>query len=439
MGKLNKNNIANNLSKMIQINTIKSDDLSEFYKFHSLLEELYPTIYEKGEKILIDGSLLIKIEGKNKNINPMLIMSHTDVVEAEGKWTHSPFSGKVENNIIWGRGTIDTKGSLCAFFEATEDLLKDGFIPECDLYLASSIDEETMGVGAIKTVDYLENNGVKLGIVIDEGGAIIESPMPGLSGYYAMLGIMEKGYANVEFIAKSKGGHSSTPTNDTPIARLSAFINEVNTKSPFKKEITLPIKDMFIKMSKSMSQPYKFLFSNINLFSPILKNILPKISPQANAMLTTTCAFTMITGSPAANIIPETASVVANMRFMIHQPMKESLKIMKKIAKKYDIDMNILYAHDCSEVTDINNKNYKYVCSCIDNVFQDVQHSPYIMLGGTDSRHYTRICDNVIRFSPLRITKQQLQSIHAVDENISIDALYDAVRFYRYFIENYKG
>ena len=66
MGKLNKNNIANNLSKMIQINTIKSDDLSEFYKFHSLLEELYPTIYEKGEKILIDGSLLIKIKGKNK-------------------------------------------------------------------------------------------------------------------------------------------------------------------------------------------------------------------------------------------------------------------------------------------------------------------------------------------------------------------------------------
>ena len=439
MGKLDKNNIANNLSKMIQINTIKSDDLSEFYKFHSLLEKLYPNIYKKGEKILIDGSLLIKIKGKNKNIKPMLIMSHTDVVEAEGNWTHPPFSGKIENNIIWGRGAIDTKGSLCAFFEATEDLLKDGFIPECDLYLASSIDEETMGVGAKKTVDYLEKKGVKLGVVLDEGGAIVESPMPGLSGYYAMLGIMEKGYANVEFIAKSKGGHSSTPTNDTPIARLSAFVNEVNTKSPFKKEITLPIKNMFLKMSKSMSQPYKFLFSNINLFSPILKNILPKISPHVNAMLTTTCAFTMTSASPAANIIPETASVVANMRFMIHQPMNESLGIIKNVAKKYDVDMNVLYAHDCSKTTDVNGKNYKYVCNCIKDIFEDVEPSPYIMLGGTDSRHYTRICDSVIRFSPLKITKQQLQSVHAVDENISVDALYDATRFYRYFIENYKG
>ena len=439
MEKLDKNNIANNLSKMIQINTIKSDDLSEFYKFHSLLEKLYPTIYKKGEKILIDGSLLIKIEGENKKIKPMLIMSHTDVVEAEGNWTHPPFSGKIENNIIWGRGTIDTKGSLCAFFEATEDLLKDGFIPECDLYLASSIDEETMGIGAKKTVDYLEKKGVKLGIVLDEGGAIVEAPMPGLSGYYAMLGIMEKGYANVEFIAKSKGGHSSTPTNDTPIARLSAFINEVNTKSPFKKEITLPIKNMFLEMSKSMSQPYKFLFSNINIFSPILKNILPQISSQVNAMLTTTCAFTMISGSPAANIIPETASVVANMRFMIHQPMNESLGIIKNVAKKYDVDMNVLYAHDCSKTTDVNDKNYKYVCNCIKDIFEGVEPSPYIMLGGTDSRHYTRICDSVIRFSPLKITKQQLQSIHAVDENISVDALYDATRFYRYFIENYKG
>lgn len=439
MGKLNKDNIANNLSKMIRINTVTNKELSEFYKFHNLLEELYPTIYEKGEKILIDGSLLIKIEGKNKNIDPMLIMSHTDVVEAEGNWTHPPFSGKIENNIIWGRGTVDTKGSLCAFFEATEDLLKDGFIPECDLYLASSIDEEIMGVGAKKTVDYLEKNGVKLGIVLDEGGAIVEAPMPGLSGYYAMLGIMEKGYANVEFIAKSNGGHSSTPTNDTPIARLSAFINEVNTKSPFKKEITSPIKNMFIEMSQSMSQPYKFLFSNIDVFSPILKNVLPKISPQANAMLTTTCAFTMSSGSVAANIIPETASVVANMRFMIHQPMKESLEIIKNIAKKHDVEMNILYAHDCSKITDINNKNYKYVCSCIHDVFEDVKPTPYIMLGGTDSRHYTRICDSVIRFSPLKITNQQLQSVHAIDENISMDALYDAVRFYRYFIENYKG
>ena len=75
----------------------------------------------------------------------------------------------------------------------------------------------------------------------------------------------------------------------------------------------------------------------------------------------------------------------------------------------------------------------------VENTFEDVKPSPYIMLGGTDSRHYTRICDSVVRFAPLKITNQQLQSRHGINENVSVDALYDAVRFYRYFIENYKG
>ena len=203
MSSLDKNKIAQNLSKMIQIDTVKTDKLTQYEEFQKLLENLYPNIYDKGEKVIINGSLLIKIKGKNSTLKPMLVMSHTDVVEADGEWKYPAFSGEIAEGCVWGRGTVDTKGSLCAFFEATEDLLKEGFIPESDLYLASSIDEETMGEGAKSTVEYLKNNGVELGIVLDEGGAIVESPMVGLTGWYAMLGIMEKGQANVEFIAKS--------------------------------------------------------------------------------------------------------------------------------------------------------------------------------------------------------------------------------------------
>lgn len=438
MSSLDKNKIAQNLSKMIQIDTVKTDKLTQYEEFQKLLENLYPNIYDKGEKVIINGSLLIKIKGKNSTLKPMLVMSHTDVVEADGEWKYPAFSGEIAEGCVWGRGTVDTKGSLCAFFEATEDLLKEGFIPESDLYLASSIDEETMGEGAKSTVEYLKNNGVELGIVLDEGGAIVESPMVGLTGWYAMLGIMEKGQANVEFIAKSLGGHASTPTNNTPIARLSAFVNEVNTKSPFKKEINKPTMDMFKEMSKSMCQPYKFLFKNVGIFSPILKNILPKVSAQANAMVTTTCAFTMASGSMAPNIIPDTASVTANMRFVIHQPMKESLKIIEGVAKKYNIEMNVLYSHDCSKVTSINSENYKYLCTCIESVFKDVRPIPYTVLAATDSRHYNDICECVVRFSPLRLNKQQLNSPHGLDENVSIDALYEATLFYRYFIENYN-
>lgn len=441
MSNFDKMQVANNLCKMIRIKTVKNgEDKSKFYELHKLLEELYPNIHKYGEKVDLEGSLLFKIKGKNPNLKPILIMSHQDVVEAEGKWTkHNPFEGVIEDGCVWGRGAVDTKGSVCAFLEATESLLKEGETPECDLYLASSCDEETNGVGAKNTVKYLKEKGIELAIVIDEGGAIIEGPFPGTAGQqYAMLGILEKGYANVKFTAKSLGGHASTPTTNTPIARLSAFVNEVNTKSPFKRKFTPPVKSMFKEMSKSMSQPYKFLFSNVGILSPILEIVLPKVSSQANALLTTTCAFTMCEGSPAPNIIPESAYVIANMRIMIHQPLKESLEIIENVAKKYDISMEVLYSHDCSNVSDISSKDYAYLQSCINEVFPKVNVVPYVMLAATDSRHYCDICDCVIRFAPIRLNKQQLNSTHAIDENISIDALEEACEFYRYFIKNYK-
>ena len=438
MGNFNKNEVANHLSSMIKIDTIDNNcDLSKFYKFHELLENLYPNLHKYSEKFEFEGSLLFKIKGNKQNLQPILIMSHHDVVEADGKWKYPAFEGVIADECVWGRGTLDTKGSLCAFLEATESLLKEGFIPECDLYLASSCNEETNNIGAKKTVDFLKKQGIKLSIVIDEGGFILNEPLPGTNGDYAMIGILEKGYANVKFTAKSLGGHASTPTKNTPIARLSAFVNEVNNKSSFKCEITQPVKAMFKELSSSMSQPYKFLFSNVNLFSPILKKILPKISNQANAMLATTCAFTMSGGGLAVNVIPDSAYVIANLRFMIHQPMEESLRIIETIAKKYDISMEVLDGYDCSSVTDINSDSYAYLCKSIKEVFPKVNISPYVMLASTDSRFYCDICDCVIRFTPLKLNSQQLDSIHGIDENVSIDALVDACEFYRYFIQNY--
>ena len=438
MKNFNRMQVANNLSEMIKINTVEiKGDKSNFYELHKLFERLYPNLHNISEKVELDGSLLFKIKGKNQDLKPILIMSHQDVVEAEGKWKYPPFDGVIAEDCIWGRGTVDTKGSLCAFLEAAESLLKEGFVPEADVYLASSCDEENMGVGAKNTVKYLKDKGIDLAIVLDEGGAIVEAPLPGAQGYYAMLGITEKGYANVKFTAKSLGGHASTPTGKNPLLRLAAFVNEVNTKSPFKRKLNKPVKDMFREMSASMSQPYKFIFSNIDIFYPILTKILPKVSGQANALLTTTCAFTMAQGSTAPNIIPESAYVVANMRFIMHQPMAESLNIIKEIARKYEIDMEILYSHDCAKVSNIQSKEYKYLGKIIKNVFPDINISPYVMLAGTDSRHYCDICDCVIRFAPLKLNKQQLNSPHGLDENISIDSLVGACEFYRSFIENY--
>ena len=111
------------LAEMVRCETISSRDhmdLTKFEKFHSVLAELFPNVHANCEKHVFDGSLLFKWAGRGE-ADPIILMSHQDVVEAGGKWAHEPFSGDIdEEGRVWGRGTVDTKASLLCIFTALE-------------------------------------------------------------------------------------------------------------------------------------------------------------------------------------------------------------------------------------------------------------------------------------------------------------------------------
>lgn len=431
---------AQKLSKMIQCETISSNDntdSSKFYEFHKVLSELFPNIHKNMEKQDFDGSLLFKLKGSGEE-PPLLLMSHMDVVEATGKWTHPPFSGHIDDKKVWGRGTLDTKGSLFCIMQSVEELLEQDFLPAFDLYIASSCTEETGGEGARETVKYLKANGVKIGLLIDEGGAIMYEPVDGVHATFALLGVMEKGSGDVLFTARGDGGHASAPPKNSPIARLAAFVNDIEKSNPFKVEFNDVVRTMFEKMSPYMSAERRMLFKNLNMTGPLLKKVLPSISPMAGAMLQTTMAFTMQSGSIGSNVLPLSATVTANMRFMPHQDRDESIAIVTKLAKKYDIETHVIDAGYCSKITPIDGEEYKYVTSIVNSVFPKVVVTPYLMTGATDARFYGEVTDNAIRFVPIKMDKQQFASIHTIDENISIDELPRAVEFYRQIIVNYR-
>ncbi len=436
--------IGEKLSKLIQIETINEIGMSKellndkFKKFRDELEIQFPNIHSKLDKKIIDNSLLYHWKGKDSSKDVMVLLAHSDVVTANGQWKYPAFDGIIAEGKVWGRGAMDNKGALTCLLESVESLLKEDFIPETDIYIVSSNNEETMGLGAKKIADYLVENNIKLGIVLDEGGAVVEKPLPGLEGKYAMVGILEKGYGDIKFTAKSKGGHSSTPPKDNPIARLAKFINHIEKSSPFKKELTKPVRDMFENLAPYMEFPMRFVFVNLWLFGPLLKLLLPKLNYMGDAMLKTTCVFTMIEGSDAPNVIPNTASVVGNLRYMIHQRESESIKAIEKVAKEYELEMEVLKSFDCSPAVDMETDNFKYVNSIISNTFPEAGVSAYVMMGGTDAKYFANICPCTVRFSPLILSPQQLSSMHAVDENINLDALYRGVEFYRDLIINYK-
>ena len=214
-GKTNERELfyGKKLGKMIRCETISSSfqqDLGKFYRFHEILEELFPNIHRICEKYEFNGSLFFKWKGKGQG-EPILFMSHQDVVEASGVWKHDPFGGEIADGAVWGRGTVDTKGSLFCFLQAVEELIAKDYVPACDVYLASSCTEEIGGEGAPLTVKWLQNNGVHLKFLMDEGGMIKEEPMKGVKGRFAMVGCLEKGYGDVRFTAKGNGGHASIP------------------------------------------------------------------------------------------------------------------------------------------------------------------------------------------------------------------------------------
>ena len=178
----------------------------------------------------------------------------------------------------------------------------------------------------------------------------------------------------------------------------------------------------------------KWIFGNLWLFRPVLLRVLPLISAQAGAMIRTTIAFTMQSGSAACNVMPQEATVSANMRFIPHQGMKESLEIIGARAKKHGLEMEVLAATDYTKSADLDGEAFRTLRRIVEETFPGCPSCPYVMTGATDARFYQEICDHVFRFAPVIYGPEQMKGMHGLNENIEIGCLPGAVDFYRNLI-----
>ena len=436
----NKKKAVEDLQELVRCKTVSYYDSSleddeEFSKLKSLLPKLYPNVFETCSYLeLDDRGILFKWQGK-KSDSPTVLMAHYDVVPVdEDKWEKAPFEAIIEDGVMWGRGTLDTKVTFSSILFSANELIKDGFVPENDMYFAFSGGEEVNGRGAANIVKWFEDNKITPALVLDEGGAVVENVFPGVDKPCGLIGLAEKGMMNVTFKVNSNGGHASAPKPHTPIGILSEVCSRIEN-NPFPMHLTPPAEKLFDTLGRHSSFVYRMIFANMWLFKGILNMICKKSGGELNALLRTTVAFTQASGSSAPNVIPPTATMTANIRLNPQDTVESAMERFRKLTKDKDCSIE-LGSHMNPSPISVTDDMYDRVASAVASTWKGCLVSPYLMVQCSDSRHYGRISDHVYRFSAMDLTKEERGTIHGNNERIRLEALYRATEFYIRLIKN---
>lgn len=443
--------VAERLALAVQYKTISYHDPDKFDRnaflgLHRLFKTLYPQVHANLKlETVNDLSLLFTWEGKNPALKPIMLISHLDVVPAElgeaGGWTHPPFSGDIEDGYVWGRGTLDIKSGVLGVLEAVEYLLKQEFQPERTVYLGFGHDEEVGGQnGAAAINQLLESRGVELGSLLDEGGTVIEGFLPGVDTPVGVIGISEKGYLSLRLTTTVEGGHSSMPPQETAIGIISkAIANLENQPMPAHLEV---VEFLMSYLGSALPFFQRMLFANTWLFSGLLKKRLAK-SNLLNATIRTTTAPTIVNAGVKDNVLPAKAEAVVNFRLL---PGDDLRSVYEMVLERID-DPRVKVGPfkgdtlageagwDPSPVADTESPYFLRLSRLIKEAYPEALVSPYLVLGGTDARRYNPVTENALRFTPIKMTKESLQSVHGVNERLSIENCARMVGFYIAYIK----
>lgn len=439
---------SEHLSSVVQIQTISHEDPSQnkrenFVALHAQLEKMYPRLHAVLSKELLDEySLLYTWPGKDPSLDPVVFMAHQDVVPADenslDKWLHPPFSGRIADGYIWGRGTLDIKSQLIGILEAVENLIKNNYVPERTILLAFGHDEEVLGTGAKAIVAHLKEKGVRLQAVLDEGGAVYKDFLPGIKGNAAVIGLAEKGYLSLKFTVNAAGGHASTPMPETAIGILAKGIDRLQTHLfPQKISAVLPL---FKGLSASIPPLMQMAFANAWLFGGLLRTRLSH-EPKTDATIRTTTAPTIFHSGIKDNVLPSLAEAVINFRIL---PGESIAQVCERVRRVIDDDRITFEpvkesATEPSPISPADSKAYRHIASVTDELFSDTLPAPYIMLGCSDARNYYQICSQVYRFNPLIMTKEAIDGIHGLNERISVEAMGKIVQYFYRLIQRWAS
>lgn len=429
---------AERLSGAVQIPTITASDperadRAPFEQFIRYLEGAYPSAHRALEREIVNRySLLYRWRGRDAGRKPVLLMAHIDVVPVEagtaGDWRYPPFSGAVAEGFVWGRGTMDIKNQIILILEAVEYLLAEGFTPARDFYLAFGHDEEVRGEeGAFRIAELLRSRGVSFEYVLDEGGAVTVGAMPGVERAIALVGIAEKGYADIRITARGEGGHSSMPPRHTAAGMIGRAVARLERRQR-PARISPYLKEMLAYVGPEMGFGLRLVLANLWLFGPLFRLVF-RSTRAGNALLRTTTAVTILEGGSEPNVLPRRASAVINFRIAPGESVAGLLGHVRETVGE-GIAVEPLVTTEPSRVSPVESSGFRAIERAVYALFPDAVTVPYIVMGGTDSIRYEPLCEQIYRFTPMLITAADLDRMHGTDERLSLENVERGIRFY---------
>jgi carboxypeptidase PM20D1 len=432
--------VAEHLAAAVRCQTVPLDDTGTpdpgaFEQLHRMLEETYPLVHRNLKREVINGySLLYTWEGTNANLEPVMVMAHQDVVSADpatlASWTHPPFAGHIDNGFIWGRGTLDIKNQLIGIMEAAEILLAADYRPERTILFGLGHDEETGGVNGCKVMgELLQERGVHLAGIVDEGGGISDGLAPGVRHPIALVAVSEKGYLTVEIKVEGEPGHSSTPPPQTAIGILARALAHLEAH-PMPTHIRR-VRPMYHGIGIAAPLYLQVAFANVWLFGLWLRRWLSAI-PEMNASIRTTTALTIVRGGVEDNTVPSEAKAMVNFRLLPGDTIAEVLEHARRVIDDERVQIAPVAGkfNEALPISPSKGPAYDGLKRVVGEVFDNPPVAPFIMLGGTDCQHFVPVCDHIYRFTALVMDESFRGLEHGIDERIPIAGMATMVQFY---------
>ncbi len=427
--------IAERLAGAIRYETVSHEDSADFEgaPFDALelyLREQYPRAHAVLRLEKVNAyTLLYEWSGSEPDLAGALFMSHLDVVpveaEAAANWSHPPFGGVIEEGYVWGRGALDVKIGVILWLEAVEALLEEGVIPRRTIFLSFGHDEEIGGdEGAREVAAIFASRGIELAFLFDEGGMILDGHPLLPDKVVANVVTAEKAYYSVELTARGISGHSSMPPPSTAIGQLARAIARVE-ENPMPARISLPLREMLEAASPHLPFSRRFAIDHLWLLGGFVKRSFLDTDLNAS-FVRTSFAVTLVSGGVKENVIPEIAQATVNVRILPGDTPEDVLAHLARVIDDEGIEIKGTDWGEGAPAASATGPAFRLASASIADVLPEAVILPGLVPGATDSRHFSGVAREVLRFVPMRVGMDQVGGAHGRDERIAVDGLADS-------------